>query len=237
MFLRMMYDEKLAEAAWLIGCQKTSEAIVIDPERDVDRYEKVAAANGLRRSSRWPKRTSTPTSFRAGGNWPRRVRRCTSPTRGMPIGSTSGLTRRWVAAITTTACSRMATRSWSATSSSRPSTRLGTRRAPLLHGDRPRRRRGQADGRGDGRLVFWEISVDPTCWSPQRGLRARPTHRPTGSIGGCGSSWPRPDYLQVWPAHGKESAVRRGESRGPRAPLATKCQRLGAGSQDRAGVR
>jgi hydroxyacylglutathione hydrolase len=48
MFLRMMYDDKLAEAAWLIGCQKTGEAIVIDPERDVDRYEKVAAANGLR---------------------------------------------------------------------------------------------------------------------------------------------------------------------------------------------
>jgi hydroxyacylglutathione hydrolase len=48
MFLRMMYDDKLAEAAWLIGCQKTGEAIVIDPQRDVDRYEKLAAANGLR---------------------------------------------------------------------------------------------------------------------------------------------------------------------------------------------
>ena len=48
MFLRMVYDEKLAEAAYLIGCQRTGEAIVIDPERDVDRYEKLAAANGLR---------------------------------------------------------------------------------------------------------------------------------------------------------------------------------------------
>ena len=48
MFLRMVYDDKLAEAAYLIGCQRTGEAIVIDPERDVDRYEKVAAANGLR---------------------------------------------------------------------------------------------------------------------------------------------------------------------------------------------
>ena len=48
MFLRQIYDEKLAEAAYLIGCQKTGEAIVIDPERDIDRYEKVAAANGLR---------------------------------------------------------------------------------------------------------------------------------------------------------------------------------------------
>ncbi|MDX2116214.1 MAG: rhodanese-like domain-containing protein [Planctomycetota bacterium] len=48
MFMRMVYDEKLAQAAYLIGCQRTGEAIVIDPERDVDRYEKLAAANGLR---------------------------------------------------------------------------------------------------------------------------------------------------------------------------------------------
>ena len=48
MFLRMMYDDKLAQGAYLIGCQRTGEAIVIDPERDVDRYETLAAANGLR---------------------------------------------------------------------------------------------------------------------------------------------------------------------------------------------
>src|SRR5437870_9842512 len=48
MFLRMVYDDKLAEAAYVIGCQRTGEAIVIDPQRDVDRYEKLAAANGLK---------------------------------------------------------------------------------------------------------------------------------------------------------------------------------------------
>lgn len=48
MFLRMVYDDKLAEAAYVIGCQKTGDAMVIDPERDIDRYEKLAAANGLR---------------------------------------------------------------------------------------------------------------------------------------------------------------------------------------------
>lgn len=48
MFLRMVYDDKLAAAAYLIGCQRSGEAIVIDPERDVDRYEKLAAANGLK---------------------------------------------------------------------------------------------------------------------------------------------------------------------------------------------
>lgn len=48
MFMRMIYDERLAQAAYLIGCQRTGEAIVIDPERDVDRYLFAAAAEGLR---------------------------------------------------------------------------------------------------------------------------------------------------------------------------------------------
>lgn len=48
MFFRQIYDEKLAEAAYLIGCQKTGEAIIIDAERDIDRYERLAAEHGLR---------------------------------------------------------------------------------------------------------------------------------------------------------------------------------------------
>ena len=47
-FMRMIYDEKLAQAAYLIGCQRTGEAVVIDPERDVDRYIDLAKHNGLR---------------------------------------------------------------------------------------------------------------------------------------------------------------------------------------------
>jgi hydroxyacylglutathione hydrolase len=48
MFFRMIYDDKLAQAAYLIGCQRTGEAIVIDPQRDVDRYLKLAEAEKLR---------------------------------------------------------------------------------------------------------------------------------------------------------------------------------------------
>lgn len=48
MFMRMIYDEKLAQAAYLIGCQRTGEAVVIDPLRDVDQYLELAEANGLR---------------------------------------------------------------------------------------------------------------------------------------------------------------------------------------------
>ncbi len=48
MFMRLVYDEQLAQAAYLIGCPATGEAIVFDPERDVDRYIALAKANGLR---------------------------------------------------------------------------------------------------------------------------------------------------------------------------------------------
>jgi len=48
MLLRLLYDDQLAEAAYLIGCQRTGEAILIDPERDIDRYLHAAASNGVR---------------------------------------------------------------------------------------------------------------------------------------------------------------------------------------------
>ena len=47
MFLRMIYDDSLAQAAYLIGCQATGEAIIFDPERDVDRYIELAQAHDL----------------------------------------------------------------------------------------------------------------------------------------------------------------------------------------------
>lgn len=47
MFFRLIYDDTLAQAAYLIGCQRTGEAIVIDPERDIDRYLRAAAAERL----------------------------------------------------------------------------------------------------------------------------------------------------------------------------------------------
>ncbi len=48
MFLKQITDRALAQNAYLIGCQKTGEAILIDPERDVDRYEKIARENDLK---------------------------------------------------------------------------------------------------------------------------------------------------------------------------------------------
>ncbi|MGH9465529.1 MAG: MBL fold metallo-hydrolase, partial [Thermoanaerobaculia bacterium] len=46
--LRQLYDPALAQYAYLIGCQRTGEALVVDPERDVERYVAAAQAEGLR---------------------------------------------------------------------------------------------------------------------------------------------------------------------------------------------
>ncbi|MCC6906816.1 MAG: MBL fold metallo-hydrolase [Phycisphaerales bacterium] len=48
MLFRQIYDDRLAQAAYLIGCQRTGEAIIIDPQRDVDRYMSEAKKHGLR---------------------------------------------------------------------------------------------------------------------------------------------------------------------------------------------
>jgi hydroxyacylglutathione hydrolase len=47
MFLRQVYDPHLAQYAYVIGCQKTGEAIVIDPLRDVEQYRAIAEGEGL----------------------------------------------------------------------------------------------------------------------------------------------------------------------------------------------
>lgn len=48
MILKRFYDEKLAQASYLVGCQATGEALVVDPNRDVEPYLQAARAEGLR---------------------------------------------------------------------------------------------------------------------------------------------------------------------------------------------
>lgn len=47
MLLRYFYDEKLAHASYVVGCQKTGEAVVVDPMRDVSAYEELAKKENL----------------------------------------------------------------------------------------------------------------------------------------------------------------------------------------------
>jgi hydroxyacylglutathione hydrolase len=48
MLLRQIFDPWLAQYAYLVGCPRSGEALLIDPERDIDRYRALAAENGLR---------------------------------------------------------------------------------------------------------------------------------------------------------------------------------------------
>lgn len=48
MLLERFYDDTLAQASYLVGCPAAGEAIVIDPNRNLDQYVAKAAAEGLR---------------------------------------------------------------------------------------------------------------------------------------------------------------------------------------------
>ncbi|HKL17672.1 MAG TPA: rhodanese-like domain-containing protein [Halalkalibaculum sp.] len=47
MYFKQVFDEKLAQYAYLIGCQATGEAIIIDPMRDIDQYVELARNENL----------------------------------------------------------------------------------------------------------------------------------------------------------------------------------------------
>lgn len=48
LLLKYFYDEKLAQASYLIGCQATGEAIVVDPARDITPYVEAAKREGVK---------------------------------------------------------------------------------------------------------------------------------------------------------------------------------------------
>ncbi len=48
MLLKYFYDERLAQASYLVGCAATGEALVVDPMRDIRPYLQAAEREGLR---------------------------------------------------------------------------------------------------------------------------------------------------------------------------------------------
>jgi len=48
MYFQRFYDAKLSQASYMIGCQLTGDAVVVDPNRDVQQYIDAAAREGLR---------------------------------------------------------------------------------------------------------------------------------------------------------------------------------------------
>ena len=48
MLLKRFYDAGLAQASYMVGCQAAGEAIVVDPNRDVEQYVRAAAEEGVK---------------------------------------------------------------------------------------------------------------------------------------------------------------------------------------------
>jgi hydroxyacylglutathione hydrolase len=48
MFFRQIFEPKLAQYSYIIGCQQTREAVIIDPMRDIDRYIDIENTEGLK---------------------------------------------------------------------------------------------------------------------------------------------------------------------------------------------
>jgi len=48
MLLKYFYDQALAHASYMVGCQRTGEAILIDPDRNIDHYIEFARREGMK---------------------------------------------------------------------------------------------------------------------------------------------------------------------------------------------
>lgn len=48
MLLKYFYDDKLAHASYMVGCQRAKEAVIVDPGRDVEQYLKMAEREGVK---------------------------------------------------------------------------------------------------------------------------------------------------------------------------------------------
>ncbi len=64
MLLKRFYDTKLAQASYLVGCQATGDALVIDPARDVTQYVAAVKAEGMRLA--WVTETHIHADFLSG---------------------------------------------------------------------------------------------------------------------------------------------------------------------------
>ncbi len=64
MLLRRFYDDKLAQASYMVGCQATGEALVVDPHRDVDVYVTAAEQEGM--AIRWVGETHIHADYLSG---------------------------------------------------------------------------------------------------------------------------------------------------------------------------
>lgn len=88
MLLERIYDEDLAQASYLIGCQAKGHALVVDPRRDIQVYLDLAAKNGMTITG--VTETHIHADYLSGTRGSPRARepRSTCPTRAAQTGRT-----------------------------------------------------------------------------------------------------------------------------------------------------
>ncbi len=88
MLLKYFYDPKLAQASYMVGCPKSGEALIVDPNREIDQCLKAAEQEGLRITH--VTETHIHADYVSGAaNWPRPRAPCSSSaTWTTPTGNT-----------------------------------------------------------------------------------------------------------------------------------------------------
>ena len=93
MIVRRFFEPLIAQNSYLIGCAAAGEAIVIDPNRDVQQYIDAADGRQTCGSRRSPKPTSTRTSCPELASWRTgRAPGFVCPTKAIRTGSISSTT-------------------------------------------------------------------------------------------------------------------------------------------------
>ena len=220
MYFQRFYDIKLAQASYLIGCQRTGEAVVVDPNRDIEQYVAAAAREGLRITH--VTETHIHADFVSGAReLAAPPMRCSSsPTRGATTGSTHSRLKRSADCCATATFSR---RQHRARGDAHTRAHAG---APEL----PRHRRAGERGRGGPHRRLRLRRRRRAARSPRARRRVR------GHDGGSGAyALPIAAALPVaarisavWPGHGAGSACGKALGAMPSTRWVTRSGQLGA---------
>ena len=93
MLLKRLYDVKLAQASYLLGCSSTHEAIVVDPNRDIEQYIRAAADEGMRITHVTETHITPTSSLAAESSRSAPARSFCCPTKAAPAGATPSPSR------------------------------------------------------------------------------------------------------------------------------------------------
>jgi hydroxyacylglutathione hydrolase len=201
MLIKRFYDEKLAQASYLVGCAATGEALVVDPNRDVEQFVAAAEREGMRITH------ITETHIHA--DYVSGARELAERTGGRLYLSAEG-GEGWQYAFAEEAGAVLLREGDSFKVGNvridvlhTPGSHAG---APVVRGD-GHGGRGPADGRVHGRLHLRgrcrPAGPAGACGEVRRhhgGGSADPVPQP-GEVQGA-----LPDWVQLWPGHGAGSA-------------------------------